>query len=450
MDQPYRNFALDVLEPQRFPADYEELPYDDVSWAYPVGFDVAAVRIEDPDIRAARSRLLGAKPAVPAGAVEGRGPVYLLADRGQESLLAARFRLDGFRVDIAERAFAHGETEFPPGSWIVSTGDGQSSSSLRATIEAVADELALDFRSIAERPDVPHHDAGLPRIGLWVPWADTDMMGWIRYVLDQRKVPYTYLRDEDLHGGSLEDKVDVIVYGPFSRLDLAGQIHGIAATDGAIAFRRSPDAPSLGEPVASDDITGGPGYAGLAELERFVKSGGVLLTLGAGSTLALEGGLVRNVPRARAADVFTPGAELRATFVKPRHPIAYGYGGETAVFRTNLPVYETPRRWLTMAYCTSCLTGPGRRRRDGRQRRHARRGRAGRQAGHPRQPPRPGTRRELQLQRHTPGHESGGLQAGVECAAQLERSIVRGAGRGGVNGFRAEDSYSGGLLPWHT
>jgi len=84
----------------------------------------------------------------------------------------------------------------------------------------------------------------------------------------------------------------------------------------------------------------------------------VLLTLGAGSTLALEGGLVRSVPRSAAPGIFTPGVELRATFTQPNHPIAYGYESETAVFRTNLPVYDKPRRWLTMAYCTSCLTGP--------------------------------------------------------------------------------------------
>jgi hypothetical protein len=93
-------------------------------------------------------------------------------------------------------------------------------------------------------------------------------------------------------------------------------------------------------------------------VQKFVEAGGVLLTLGAGTTLALEGGLVRNVRPAQAAGVFTPGSELRATFTTPGHPLGYGYGGETAVFRTNLPVYDTPRRWLTMAYCTSCLTGP--------------------------------------------------------------------------------------------
>jgi len=198
----------------------------------------------------------------------------------------------------------------------------------------------------------------LPRIGLWVPWADTDMMGWIRYVFDQHQIPYVYLRDEDLRAGGLRDQVDVILYGPFSRLELAGQIHGIAATDGPVPFRATPEFPSLGKPVSSDDITGGPGYQGLAQLQEFVEQGGVLLTLGGGSTLALEGGLVRGVPRAQVKDVFTPGAELRASFTLPHHPIAYGYGAETAVFRTNLPVYDTPRRWLTMAYCTSCLTGP--------------------------------------------------------------------------------------------
>jgi hypothetical protein len=39
-----------------------------------------------------------------------------------------------------------------------------------------------------------------------------------------------------------------------------------------------------------------------------VESGGVLLTLGKGASLALEGGLVRNVERQLDSKVFTPGA----------------------------------------------------------------------------------------------------------------------------------------------
>ena len=357
LDQPYRNFAVDVLEPQRFPAETEELPYDDMSWAYPVGFGVDAIRVDDEKVKSVASKLL-VEDARADGLVKGKGPVYLLRDEGQEALLAARFRLSEFEVAIAKQPFTAGKQEYPPGSWIIRAGDDKSRGRLDSAIESLSKELALDFQSARISPEVNSNTSTVPRIGLWVPWADTDMMGWIRYIFDRDDIPYTYLRDEDLRAGDLNEKVDVIVYGPFSRLELAGQIHGIAATDGPVPFRSSPEYPSLGKPVASDDITGGPGYAGLAQLEQFVESGGVLLTLGSGSLLALEGGLVRGVERADATEVFTPGAVLRTTFSQPAHPIAYGYGKETSVFRTNLPVYKTPRRWLTMAYCTSCLTGP--------------------------------------------------------------------------------------------
>jgi hypothetical protein len=352
LDQPYRNYAVDVLEPQRFPAESEQLPYDDVSWAFPVGFGVTAVRIDDERVTAAPIAPVGAA-VPPRGRVAGDGPVFLLRDTGQEALLAARARLSGFKVEIAEKPFQAGSGVFPAGSWIVPRQDG-----LRPALETVARDLALDFHAADRAPSVARHDAVLPRLGVWVPWADTDAMGWIRYTLDREKIPYTYLRDEDVRAGGLKGKVDVIVYGPFSRLDLQGQIHGIAPTSGPMPFRATPEFPSLGMPVASDDITGGPGYTGLEAIRRFVEDGGVLLTLGNGSLLPLEGGLVRGVRRAAGSRVFTPGSELRLSFARPDHPLAYGYGEGTSVFRNDEAVYDLPRRWVTMAYCTSCLDGP--------------------------------------------------------------------------------------------
>jgi hypothetical protein len=352
LDQPYRNYAVDLLEPQRFPAEAENLPYDDVSWAFPVGFGVTAVRIEDEGVKTVMTEPLRVAPEV-AGSVVGDGPVFLLRDIGQEALLAARFRLARFAVDIAEKPFHAGGVDYPAGSWIVPRQDG-----LRDALASVATELALDFAATAAAPDVPRHAAALPRIGIWVPWADTDAMGWLRYTLDREKVPYTYLRDEDVRAGRLRDRVDVVVYGPFVKLDLAAQIHGIPPIGGPMAFKSTPESPNLGTPVESDDITGGPGFLGLESVRRFVDEGGVLLTLGSGSALALEGGLVAGVRRTSAAGVFTPGSELRVTFDQPDHPIVYGYGRAASVFRTNLPVYDPPRRWLEMAYCTSCLDGP--------------------------------------------------------------------------------------------
>jgi hypothetical protein len=211
---------------------------------------------------------------------------------------------------------------------------------------------------------------------VWVPWADTDTIGWLRYSLDQRHIPYIYVRDEDIRSGKLHEKYDVILYGHVD-LELAEQIQGIPKAWGPMAFKKTKATPSFGTPAESDDITGGVGWSGLAELQRFVDTGGLLITLGNGSMLALEGGIVRGVrreaggvPRSTAgggaaaaaaandAVTRTPGAHLRVSFTRPDHPIAYGYPTHTQVFRQNFALYATPRRWLRMAYCTTCLDGP--------------------------------------------------------------------------------------------
>ncbi len=79
-----------------------------------------------------------------AGHVKGNGPVFLLKDTGQESLLAARVRLANFKIEIAEQNFKAGGIDYPRGSWIIAEQEG-----LRQTLERVADEFALDFESAA-------------------------------------------------------------------------------------------------------------------------------------------------------------------------------------------------------------------------------------------------------------------------------------------------------------
>jgi hypothetical protein len=350
LDQPYRNYAVDLLELQDFPFDPEKLPYDDVTWNLPTHYGVETVRIDDHRIVPVELTPIEDEVIV-EGTVTGSGPVYLLSDRGQEGLLAARYLLADFDLDIAEASFSAGGEEYPAGSWILAGQEGLSDA-----LQTVARELALDFESAAGVPDVSRHEADVPRLGIWVPWADTDSIGWVRYTLDQRGVPYTYLRDEDIRAGNLQDKVDVIVYGNVD-LELTSQIHGIQSVTGPMPFTKTADFPSHGEPASSEDITGGIGWTGLANLQSFVEQGGLLLTLGNGSALTLDGGMIRNVRRAQGTGISTPGAELRTSFLQPDHPIAYGYSETPSVFRFNYSVYDLPRHWLRMAYCTSCLDG---------------------------------------------------------------------------------------------
>jgi hypothetical protein len=369
LDQPYRNYAVDLLTPSHFAKDAGE-PYDDVSWELPAHYHLDVIPTADPRVRAAALTQLTGAPH-PDGEVSGTGPVYVLKDTGQEGLLEARFELARFKVSVAERSFSMSGVDYPAGSWILPAQAG-----LPAAVRDVAAKLGLSFVSAGAAPDVASHSAPVPRLGVWVPWADTDTIGWLRYSLDQRHIPYSYVRDEDIRAGKLRDKYDVLLYGHVD-LELAEQIQGIPKAWGPMPFKKTAATPSHGTPAWSDDITGGIGWSGLAELQRFVDSGGLLITLGSGSMLPLEGGIVRGVRResggvprsaqgggtaagAAANDSVTrtPGSHLRVSFVRPDHPIAYGYPARTHVFRQNFPLYATPRRWLRMAYCTGCLDGP--------------------------------------------------------------------------------------------
>lgn len=369
LDQPYRNYAVDLLAPQHYPKDGGE-PYDDLSWNFPNNYHLSAVPTADVTVRTAPLTPLTDVPK-PGESVSGTGPVFLLRDTGQESLLAAYYALAKFNIEIAEKSFTADGADFPAGSWILPDQAG-----LADALRNAANDWGLSFVSRVSEPSVAKHAAHAPRLGLWVPWADTDSIGWIRYILDQRKVPYVYLRDEDIRAGALRDKVDVIVYGHVD-LELAEQIQGLPKKWSPMPFKKTPQTPSFGTPAESDDITGGIGYKGLGEIETFVNDGGLLVTLGSGSMLALEGGLARGVRRvaggvprssqgggavaaaeAQNAVTRTPGAHLRVSFARLDHPIRYGYPERTYVFRQNFPLYDAPRRWLRMAYCTSCLDGP--------------------------------------------------------------------------------------------
>jgi hypothetical protein len=351
LDQPYRNYAVDLLLPQEFPENAEYQPYDDVSWALPVMYGLQTVRIDDRAILDVPSKML-AEDVHTGGKINGTGNSFVIADRGQEGLLAARYRLKDFKVSIVEKEFSSGNAKYPAGSWIIKDQSG-----LGDVLKNISSELGIDFDALDSIPEVAQHDAPAARLGVWVPWADTDSAGWIRYTLDQRKIPYTYIRDEEIKAGNLKNNVDVIIFGT-ALMALQEQIHGLQNISGPMPYKKTPETPSHGTPAESDDITGGIGFKGLANIQQFVQDGGVFITLGTGSQIPLEAGLVRNVERVNLQGVSTPGIELRAKFLQPEHPIRYGYPIETSAFRSNYGNYDPPKRWLTASYCTSCLDGP--------------------------------------------------------------------------------------------
>ncbi len=333
LDQPYGTLAANLLEEQKFPADEPNPPYDDVAWTWPLLYGVTGESVADKKVLEAGMEPVTAEAAF-EGRIEGTGEVFLVKDTGQTALLEARVLLGTNQVDAAETAFTAGGVSYPAGSWIVQAP--------REAVEEAARRTGLVFTAAASFPDVKRHLVDLPRLALLHNWTDTQAAGWARYTLDRHKIPYTLIHDDDLKRGGLGERFDVILY-PHASGSFAELAHGIDPRYGPLAFTKTSEFPSHGVPDASEDITGGMGFTGLANLQRFVQEGGVLVALGNSGTLAVEGGLVRNASRVSGGGFNTPGSELRAKVVRPEHPIVYGYEELTSVFRGNGPIYDVPR-----------------------------------------------------------------------------------------------------------
>ncbi len=166
--------------------------------------------------------------------------------------------------------------------------------------------------------------------------------------------------DEDVRAGKLKALFDVLLV-PHTHLDLKGLVSGFDPKFSPLLYTRTPDFPSHGTPTSSPDITGGLTWKGIGNIEEFVRAGGLLVTLGGASTLPLDGGIARDVRRARVKDLDTPGSHLRARFSRPDHPLGWGYRETTVVFREKLPVYDvrrSDRGRILLHYGTKPLQDP--------------------------------------------------------------------------------------------
>jgi hypothetical protein len=334
LDQPYRSYAHDLLIAQKFPADKTPYkPYDDVGWALPFTIGVEVTAIEDAAVRDVEAELLTEDISY-SGKVVGDKGFYLIKDTGQEALFAARVRLANFEVEAVEKSFSVDETEYPAGSWVIADQPG-----LRPTLEKVANSLGVDIVAVQAEPDVSRHRLDLPRLALLQTWSDTQSAGWLRMIFDDEKVPYTLIMDEDIRAGGLAKRFDVIIF-PNTDDGLKNIINGIDPKFSPLAYTRTEEYPDLGSPTSSKDITGGLTWQGIQHIEDFVCGGGMLVTLGGASELPLDGGIARDVARARVKNVYTPGSELQVRFRRPDHPLAYGYPEITSAFRENRPLYR--------------------------------------------------------------------------------------------------------------
>ena len=332
-DQPYRTLVDMYMSVQNYPTTNPR-PYDDTGWTMQYMRNVKVIPVASKAILDARMTLLSAD-AKPAGGIEGTGTTVVVEHTTDNALMSFRFRNRDVKMLAAEDDFELNGTKLRAGSFIIPNADV-------AKLNASLKDLGLKAWAVPAAPTVATHEMKVPRIGYVHSWSRTQDEGWVRAALDYYGVLYTYFADQKLREGSLRAKYDVIVF-PHTGGTLQTMLNGIAVTGkDPVPYRKSDVTPNLGGIDESDDIRGGMGFEGLAELSKFVQAGGTLISEGSTAAALAESGMAE-VTVEHPAQLFARGSILRGVFTDMKSPIAYGYSEkDLPVYFNQDPVFNVP------------------------------------------------------------------------------------------------------------
>ena len=351
MDQPFRPFAKDLFEPQRYP-DMRSSPggsplppYDTAGWTLAYQMGVNAVAVSAPFTAklaplADYPRLVGrvvlppralphpaARPtmasAVADAGLQEVGPgTYAIEPRANAAFrVVNRLLASGVSVARARGVLAGDAAGLAAGSFLVTVRDTTQGRQLADVVGAEG----VQAQRIDRLPRLAIPRVRVGRIGLYKSWVANMDEGWTRWLLEQYGFPYTTLTDADVRAGALRDRFDVIILPDQTPRRI---VSGHQPTDRP---REGPWGP------VPTQYQGGIGEGGVEALRMFVQAGGRLVTFDAASDLPLEsfGGVfthIRNtVTPLDRATFYCPGSVLRLD-VDTTHPGASGMTAHPAAY----------------------------------------------------------------------------------------------------------------------
>ena len=334
MDQPYSRLADMVLDTQYY-SPRDPRSYDDTGWTLGALRNVKTIRVVDTSLL---SKPMQKMPTIQvAGAITGSGGTYLVNHNADNTLATFRYKLAEVPMEAAEAPFEADGVKFNAGTFVIRNAD-------RAKIEVSAKELGIPVHAVASAPKVATHPLQAPRVALVHNWTNTQNDGWYRVAFDELKIPYTYIADTKLRQTDhLREKFDVIILPPgggFGGGSLSSTIQGIPMRGAALPWKNTDEMPNLVAPGLdeTDDIRGGLGYTGLANLEQFVRDGGLLIAAQSSSSLPVAAGMTQMVSVNNPQGLIAPGSVLLSTIDDSKSPITYGYADKLYVYFHDGPV----------------------------------------------------------------------------------------------------------------
>jgi len=311
--QPFRAYLRDLLLPQRYPdlrvypGGPPDRPYDITGWTLPLQM---GVRVDE----LSASVSVPTRPvSVAAPVAEGEGidnaAVFAIDSRVNNSVrVVNRLLASGAVVERLATPLGSGDRAWPPGTFLV-----PATATTRPLVRQAVDSDGLRVRGLPALPDEARVVLQAPRVGLYRTWGGNIDEGWTRFVLEQFGFTPVTLRDGDIRGGRLGDRVDALVLPDASYQSL---LTGLSAATMPAPY------------------TGGLGPRGVASLYDFVALGGTLIALDSASELPLTafGLSIGNVLTGVGdREFYIPGSLLRLD-VDTTHPLAWGVPADVSAF----------------------------------------------------------------------------------------------------------------------
>ncbi len=282
--QPFRGYLVDLMEAHKYPelktgtTGPTKRPYDSAGWTMHMLMGVKVDRLDKPF----DAKLEDMPGEVPLGAPS--------KDHKDNSsfLFTANALSKGQKVRWAK--------------------DGAILSQSDAGYDAAAWEL------------------GKPRVAIYEPYSPNMDAGWTDWLLDYYKVPHEMVHDADLRKGDLKGRFDTIILASQTMNSILHGIRGGERRAGRVGSDEGQQRP---------EFTGGIEVDGLANLQKFVRDGGTLLTFDASTELPatmfplpvrlnLRAQEEIGRPEAESSSAYyCPGSLIRIT-VDPKNPLAFG------------------------------------------------------------------------------------------------------------------------------
>ncbi len=346
-DQPYGRLAKILIEKQNFP-DPSLRTYDDTGWTLGLMTQTTIAETADPAILGIPTEAIATLAISGRVSTLPRAAAWIIPNHGSNNLITLRYRLKDLAVSAAKEQFSvrtaenGAERQFPAGSLIIPATAG---SDTLTRIRQAVEPLGLEAVAVPAIPTTPMHTVDLPRLAVFSTWGNTQEVGWVRHALDRFEIAYDLIYKERIREGNLRAAYDMIIV-PNQGRSGKGLVFDIEPRSQPLAYTKTEQFKTHGAYGSSEDITGGMGLPGVVEIEKFVRAGGLLVTLGQASFFPAEFGLTRRVEASRtSAQFYAPGPIVEAEVLAPNHPIFYGYTQKSIPVRyANGPLLSLPER----------------------------------------------------------------------------------------------------------